>query len=57
MVEKAVRAGVAVMAAVGAATTLAVDVARAHGMTLISFITDERCNICSAAHRVIGDTE
>jgi len=57
MVEKAVRAGVAVLAAVGAATTLAVDVARAHGMTLVSFISDERCNICSAAHRIIGDAD
>ena len=57
MVEKAVRAGVSVLAAVGAATSLSVDVARAHGLTLVTFLTDSRCNICSAGHRIIDDQD
>ena len=52
MAEKAIRAGVSVLCGVGAATTLAVDVARAHGMTLIDFLSEAGANVCSGRHRV-----
>lgn len=52
IVQKAVTAGVGVVVAVGAATSLAVDTAAAFGVTLCGFTRDGRVTVYSGAARV-----
>jgi FdhD protein len=54
IVQKAARAGVPVVACVSAPTTLAVEVARAAGVTLCCFVRGERLNVYAGGERLSG---
>ncbi|HLW23197.1 MAG TPA: formate dehydrogenase accessory sulfurtransferase FdhD [Steroidobacteraceae bacterium] len=54
LVQKALRAGVGVLAAIGAPSSLAVNLALASGLTLVGFLRERHCNIYAHPHRIGG---
>jgi FdhD protein len=52
LVQKALRAGVSLLAAIGAPSSLAVNLARSAGMTLVGFLRDNHCNVYSHPERL-----
>lgn len=52
LVQKAVRAGVAFVAAVGAPSSAAREVAEAHGVTLVGFLRADRFNVYAHPERI-----
>lgn len=56
LVHKAAIAGIPLLSAVSAPTTLAIDLARASGVTLIGFVRGDSFNIYAGEQRVDADT-
>jgi FdhD protein len=53
LVQKALRAQVPILAAIGAPSSLAVGLASASGLTLVGFLRETHCNIYSHAERLV----
>lgn len=53
LVQKAIVAGFSMMVAIGAPSSLAVDLAKQHGLTLVGFLRGNRFNCYAGAERIV----
>jgi FdhD protein len=53
LVQKSLMAGIPIMTAVGAPSSLAVELAEKHNMTLAGFLSGNRCNIYTGKQRIL----
>ena len=54
IVQKALAAGIPIVAAISAPSSLAVDLAKESGQTLVAFLRGHSMNVYSAAHRIVS---
>jgi FdhD protein len=54
LVQKALRSGVSILAAIGAPSSLAVNLAVTSGLTLVGFVREKHCNVYSSPQRLIA---
>jgi FdhD protein len=57
LTQKALRTGVGILAAIGAPSSLAVNLAVAAGLTLVGFLREKHCNVYSNPQRFTANTE
>ena len=55
LVQKAIRSGVGILAAIGAPSSLAVNLAQASGLTLAGFLRETHCNVYAHPDRLSTD--
>jgi FdhD protein len=53
LVQKAIMAGIPIIAAIGAPSSLALDLAEQNGMTLIGFLKEKTMNVYCSAERIV----
>jgi FdhD protein len=53
ILQKSVAAGIPMVCAISAPSSLAVDLAREFGITLIGFLRDQRCNVYTSRERIL----
>ena len=56
ILQKSIRAGIPFVAAVGAPSSLAVELANVFNVTLLGFLSEQRFNVYSAPERVLATT-
>jgi FdhD protein len=57
LTQKALRTGVGILAAIGAPSSLAVNLALASGLTLVGFLREKHCNVYSSTQRFTANVE
>jgi FdhD protein len=57
LTQKALRTGVGILAAIGAPSSLAVNLALASGLTLVGFLREKHCNVYSNPQRFSANAE
>ena len=57
LTQKALRTGVAILAAIGAPSSLAVNLALSSGMTLVGFLREKHCNVYAGPERFTANAE
>ena len=57
ILQKSLAAGLPIVCAISAPSSLAVDLARQFGITLVGFLRDERCNVYTSRERIVLSKE
>lgn len=57
LTQKALRTGVGILAAIGAPSSLAVNLAAASGLTLVGFLREKHCNVYTSPQRFTASAE